>query len=475
MSRSSPGRLFCGAQTDYSLRIRSLDVTFAGLLDDFLTDVYLNPARLAELDSAMVYGAKLPSRRFLSAYPSVTYYDWNYEWIEDVYEDDSYGTDPVALGFFGTLGGKTAFSVAAQVGLNTDDSWDDDINAYPYNDRARIRHSRNGRTRDSQRYLFDAAIAPLTSGNAWGARVTGAMDTWRSAEVRATETSEWLYADPTNTWLETDSWFRMYESERWELGASVGYSRPKGLVGEVVLGAAFVEESQDVRSGNYEVTDNDADGNGIGYHGFPVETDYMKDAQETERDYSGLGGFLRLHLRWSEKLRSAHFAGWSRSTGDGGTGLWMGSWESSFWKEESLGYTYADGTMDRGSFQSSLGYHDWAFDELLFALGVDLRYSISKFDESASGSFTAENSTGWGYEAPYQQHHDNTDDALTLALPVGLEWSCHKYLKIRIGTAFYAYRNTADRQLRNNAYNVLSESVRRGVRDVRVRRLRTDR
>jgi len=134
----------------------------------------------------------------------------------------------------------------------------------------------------------------------------------------------------------------------------------------------------------------------------------------------------------------------------------MGSWQSSFWKKESLDYTYADGTMDRGSFQSSLGYHDWAFDELLFALGVDLRYSISKFDESASGSFTAENSTGWGYEAPYQQHHDNTDDALTLALPVGLEWSCHKYLKIRIGAAFYAYRNTADRQLGSNAYNVLT-------------------
>jgi hypothetical protein len=448
--------LACGAQTDYSIRIRSLDVTFAGLLDDFLTDVYLNPARLSELDSSMVYAATLPHRRSVSPYPSLPYYDWNYEWIEDVYEDDSYGTDPLAVGFFGTLGGKTALSLAAQVGLSASDAWDDDVNAFPYTDRARVRHYFNGRTRESQRYVFDAAIAPLTSGNAWGARVTGTMDTWRNAEVRGTETSEWLYTDPANTWVQKNSRHRWYESGRWEIDASAGYSMPKGLVGEVVLGVVFVEESQDVRSGNFEVTDNDADGNGIGYIGHAVENVYMKDAQETERDYSGLGGFLRLHLRWTENLRSAHFAGWSRSTGDGGTRLWMSDWESSFWKDESLSYKYADGTMDRGAFQSSLGYHHTAFDELLFALGVDLRYSISKFDESASGSFTVESSTGWGYEAPYRQSHDDTDDALSLALPVGLEWSCHKYLKIRIGAAFYAYRNTADRRLSNNAYGVLT-------------------
>lgn len=448
--------LFCGAQTDYSLRIRSLDVTFAGLLDDFLTDVYLNPARLAELDSAMVYGIKLPSRRISVPYPIVAYQNWDYEWIEDLYDADSYGTDPVALGFFGVLGGKTAFSVAAEVGASTDDSWDDDLVAYPFYDRAHIEQRHHGDTRDSQTYVIDAAVAPLTSGSAWGARVKGALDTWQRAGIRADETTEWLLADPANTWLQNESSSTSQEFERWELAASAGYSRPEGLVGDIVLGAVFVDESQRVRSSNYRIQDTDPDGNGVGYRGYPVEVDYDEDAMETERDYSGFGGFLRVHLRWSEKLRSAHFAGWSRSAGEGETQLWMDSAESSFWKEESLGYTYADGTLDRGSFQSSLGYHDPLFDELLLALGVDVRYSMSKFDETASGSFAAENSTGWGFEAPYEQRHDDTVDALQLALPVGLEWSCHKYLKIRVGTAFYAYRNTADRQLTNNAYNVLS-------------------
>jgi hypothetical protein len=136
--------LFGVAQTDYSLRIRSLDVAFAGLLDDFLTDVYLNPARLAELDSSMVYGLTLPNKSISSSFPVVSYYRWNYEWIEDQYYPSVGGADPVALAFFGVLAGKTAFSIGAEFGVSTGDSWDDDFTAYPYDDRTRVRKYQTG-------------------------------------------------------------------------------------------------------------------------------------------------------------------------------------------------------------------------------------------------------------------------------------------------------------------------------------------
>jgi hypothetical protein len=163
--------LACGAQTDYSIRIRSLDVTFAGLLDDFLTDVYLNPARLSELDSSMVYAAKLPYTRLRGTFPTVSRYSLS--WVEDEYIDNIGSLEPVALSFLGVAGGKTAFSIAAEFGVDTREFWKDDLVTYPYADRALMTSDRNVGYDDFQRYELRLAVAPVTTGAALGARVTG--------------------------------------------------------------------------------------------------------------------------------------------------------------------------------------------------------------------------------------------------------------------------------------------------------------
>ena len=445
--------LYCVAQTDYSLRIRSLDVTFAGLLDDFLTDVYLNPARLAELDSSMVYGATLPTREEWSPFPTMSLYRWSRERIEDQYW--GWGTDAVALGFFGVLAGKTAYSINAEFGLASGDSWDDRFSSYPYSDTAEIVKEGNGYSWSDERYAIDIAIAPLTTGNALGVRIKGTLDRSQASDALIRERTGWVLVDPANLQSSYESNYITQEYERIVLNIAAGYSRPSGRLSEAVAGAHYLEERRDDRGRVYEYAYNDADGNGIGYRNYPVEVSYAADAIDSERDYTGFGGFFRVHLRWTEKLRSAHFAGWSRSTGDGEALMRERDEESNYWEEESLEYAYDGGTLDRGFIQSSLGFHEMLFDQVLVAVGVDGRYARTSFDENADGEFHAGNSTGWEFESPYRQNHDNADDALSVAFPVGLEWLCHKYLKLRIGGAFLAYRNESDKRLTNNVPSIL--------------------
>ena len=102
-----------GAQTETSLRIRSLATSFGGILDDFLTDVYLNPARVSQLDRPMAYAATFPSRSIQAAYPIARAFLYRSGWVESGYL--SYAIAPVGLSYFGTIGNALAFSVGAEV------------------------------------------------------------------------------------------------------------------------------------------------------------------------------------------------------------------------------------------------------------------------------------------------------------------------------------------------------------------------
>jgi hypothetical protein len=450
--------LACGAQTDYSLRIRSLDARFAGLLDDFLTDVYLDPARLAELDSSMVYASTLPAASRSGTFPTVSSYGWDRQWIEDEFMSGIGPDEPVALSYFGVLGGKTAFLVGVELGVDTREEWDDDVAAYAYADRAMVVSDRGGGYDDDQRYELDIAVAPVTTGNALGARIRGVIDDWSEAGRSVRDNLEWLYADASNPTRRYNSQYVERGSERLELGADVGYSRPSSLLRETVAGVVYLSESENSRYREYELYDNDPDNNGIGYGGYPPEAEYEEGEYRNGRDYEGLGGFLRCHLRWSEKLRSAHCASFSRSTGDGSASMEIENGGSGTWEAQGLAYDYGEGTLDRWFVQSSLGYHDVVAGRALFAIGLDARYTRTAFDESAAGTFTAESNVGLNYGAPYEQTHDNTDESIAVSLPVAMEWPFYKYLTFRIGSAVVAYRTKRDRVLTTNASGLLTGS-----------------
>jgi hypothetical protein len=263
-----------------------------------------------------------------------------------------------------------------------------------------------------------------------------------------------LYADASNPRQDYQSQYTERGSDRLELGVENGYSRPSGRLREIVAGAAYFEETEDNHFREFEFFDNDPDDNGIGYGGYPAESEYREDEYRNGREYAGGGGSLCCHLCWSQKLRSVHSAGYSRSTGDGSMDLALEDGGSGSWETQGLSYDYRDGSLDRWFLQSSMGYHDVVAGELLFAVGVDARYWRTTFDESASGEFFSESSAGLEFGAPYEQRHDDVDESIRVELPVALEWPCCAYFTFRLGSAFYAARDRSDRRLTASAMSL---------------------
>ena len=119
------------AQTANSYRILSLGAPFAGIVDDYLTDVFLNPARVGELDGHLVY-ATHTARSISAPYPTHEVNSYSrgqipYEWLTP-------GTSASAItfGYFSPLGDGWALSVGTEVYVSAaeDHSEDEYLDLY---------------------------------------------------------------------------------------------------------------------------------------------------------------------------------------------------------------------------------------------------------------------------------------------------------------------------------------------------------
>ncbi len=449
----------CAAQTDYSLRIRSLDVSLAGLLDDYLTDVYLNPARLSGLDRSMVYGGNFPQKSTVSPFPimeSESYYGNN--WIEDRYFGPWTTSDNVALSWLGRVAGAAGLSVGGSIGQHGSDRWDDDYQTSQSSDRVRVTGQSNGNASDVDHYEADLSIAPLSSGAAIGVRLRATYDVADQGSGWVTNNVGWLIADPANPFHDYEGRFSQDRYEMVTGQVSVGRYDPASIVSDLVIGAVYTQEQGLDRSSTTDISDNDPDGNGTGYGGGPPEISYLDSRHDMNRDYRGFGGFVRCHLRWMDRLISTHAAGWGRSEGDGGTeASWLDQ-DNYYSMEERLDYTY-DGTLDRWSIESSIGYSEALFEDALFAFGIKGEYSRLSFREDAGGEFFASNSNYGEFQGPFSQTHDDTEDELGLMVPIGFEWSFHKYFTLRVGSVLDASRTETDRKLDNNSDQIVDQSL----------------
>jgi hypothetical protein len=126
--------------------------------------------------------------------------------------------------------------------------------------------------------------------------------------------------------------------------------------------------------------------------------------------------------------------------------------------EERLNYTY-DGTLDRWSVESSLGYSEALLEGVLIAFGIRGQFTSLSFREDAEGEFAASSSNYGEFQGPFSQSHDNSENKLALMLPAALEWSFHKYLTLRIGSTLQASRDETNRKLDNNSDEIVDQSL----------------
>jgi hypothetical protein len=124
-------------------------------------------------------------------------------------------------------------------------------------------------------------------------------------------------------------------------------------------------------------------------------------------------------------------------------------------------YVY-DGATDGIRFESTIGYSNNVFENILFAFAVFGAYSRSEWEEPALGDARLDLYDGsYGidttFTAPYEQNHDRTIESYRLSIPMGLEWAFHKYGKLRIGVTLTASHIEDDRTSERGAVELTDD------------------
>ena len=453
--------LGCPAQTDYSLRIRSLDVTFAGLLDDFLTDVYLNPARVSEVERPIVYAVKMPGRRVECVYPMMEKRGSSV-WVESGYDNLTFGINPVGVSVFGSVKGRIGVALGSEIGLSASEHWTENPYVWDQGTSVHIEERGYGGRSDLQHYVVDLAVAPLKDHGTMGIRFKGAYDRIDDVNLRVERDFGWRLADPGNPFesYKSDHGDRCYE--KLALSMSAGFFRGDALLRDAVIGASYIDETATERINYLSFLDEDPDGNGVPHPDYSYDSYYGATTVASDRCYTGFGGFLRAHLGWTEHVRSVLSTSWSRSSGDGGSAVRDEYENSTSSTEEDLAYDN-DGTVDRIQAECSVGYHEMLFDDVLVAFAAHGYFARTTFDEDGGGELSVYRSAiGVPYTSPYRQRHDDVGDLYRLSIPIGVEWSFHKYAKLRVGAALFAVRTKTARMLTNNAEEIFGSDVDTG-------------
>ncbi|NIM20615.1 MAG: hypothetical protein GTO51_10365 [Candidatus Latescibacteria bacterium] len=447
--------LACGtasAQTDYSLRIRSLSEHLAGLVDDPLTDVFLNPARLGAFERFELYGTRLPGKsiEFPFRIPSSAYF---HDELQESYSLST-GYEPIVLSSF-IPGNERALSIGVEVDWEGYDQADRQFRYRPETDPVDgIERSSYAweRASDTKHVLLD--LSGATFGKAhYGFRVTASHDSYQRTELN-TDISALVEIGPQlNVSSNVAAIIYFPEAERTNIQAALGMVRPEKRITDIVVGGGLCRQLISVLAVASHVSDNDADRNGIGYGGEPVRYYYREYRYDSNRDYLGYRLFSRVHWQIMKGLRATHFASWERLEGDGQAAYTFDKKQylAGNFSEitgERLSYSY-DGTVSWLHANTSFGYMEKIHENFHVIFGIRGVYAWRRFEEGNGGDaslFLFEYQSGGSPDSVslasvYMQKHDAVREVYKLFLPVACEWKVHKFVTLRAGIVFVATRD----------------------------------
>lgn len=464
------------AQTDYSLRIRGLGVSFAGLLDDPFTDAFLNPARVGDLGKRHVYAARFPDRSLRFHYPDNDPYGGDLLSPEDEPGSMNYGWPraytPYTIGVVTPVSGSATLSLALEAAVEGYDnvSRRDEFTIDNYSGGERV--STYSRPQGSQQSLYYAvADAALGTGNSespgtrLGVRLRFTWERWKRGDVRGDTRFYSVLPELEEVELHYTYFAEQGEFETAGGELSVGLFRGTGFVAQAVLGAGGKRETLVNSEHTHNVDDDDYDRNGRDNDGgqFPRFRQSSSD-YDANRAYDGLSAFGRLGLRWGVRFRSFHRASWERDTGDGAANYARDYYFSDTEINASQNTTAysVDGEADRFVTDHSFGFSDRFGDDVLFAMGARVAYVYERFEEAGTGESTYDYSDGTEtveFGAPYRQDATYEREYWQLSLPAALEWEFHRSMAWRFGLDFRAKRVEASGELEQDVELPVGETL----------------
>jgi len=436
------------SQTRLSYRIEAMGGDLQGIVPDFLTDALLNPAATGGLERPQVYLLRLSGRGVSAPYHYVGYVNFGRIPLETY--GVNYSVTPIGGSYFGTVG-SLAFSVSTEIGYRGDDNTRENEVVFLGSSASATAETYNNRSiNDTHFYLVDAVLATTGDEVRWGLRVQGRYTANDDQYATFSEDESWFLADPTRRGRATEGNADARNFRRTSVSAALGLERPGRLFEDVVIGGSVRSDRMDAGAGDLRYDDEDIDGDGKDIFGGRADY-YARDAYfNSERDYSGFGGFARVHNYFGGGARSTLFAAWTRLDGDG-VGQ-MGWSEQQFpipqFREELVAAYEQSGRVDDVSVGASVGYSGDVIDALLIGAGLRATYTRTKFDEEAAGDGTLI----WEGDVPIEgifpfgleQGAHYVYDTVDVRLPIGLEWSVWKYIRLRAGLTWYAQRTKSE-------------------------------
>jgi len=433
-------------QTSYSLRLDALSPRFGGVVEDLVTDSFLNPARVSSYSGTQVFVAKTPTSYQTLAYPGIeSSYDRNVllppeNWLGTT----SYGPVPYQVNLFTGLGRvHGAFTVAGYVSTSESLVEGSDISTLAgtvnFNEMAR------GTRHEISSLRVEGAISTGDSAGdeSFGLRVQLASYTLKDDYARSS--TEWYFLPSGDA--SVDAEYRSDSEQLEHLDALVtgGWFRPGSMLRELMVAAGYTRRQFDTRALATDSEDTDYDGNGVGVNGSLYQF-YQRVDLDGERTYDGPVLRGRVHVDLTDDVVFVTGGSWEYTTGSGPAVYHYNSTLNDLGGSSTATihtpYDY-DGSDTRYDVYGTIAYHTRLTPALLVAMGANLQFSRQNFSEDGTGVMDVE-LTGQApasAEVDYVQKAWRVADSAHLRLPVALEWLVVNPLALRVGLELYGVRD----------------------------------
>jgi hypothetical protein len=436
------------AQTDYSLRMYSLGRNLAGILDDELSDIFLDPARAAAITKSEGYIAYLPSRSIEIPFPIISSVSYSSSSISpSEYDRISYSFHPITLNYLAPLGNNLKTSISFEIYTSGSDRADSNeyISFSNYNNLFRVSDYEHIYRTDTEHLICNLVLAADVNRGCLGFSLKAAYDT---EEVVYASEYKYTYTPLLNTGeISLDdsygSYTRKYEKSSFTL--STGYWASNSTIRDAVLGFGAARYIYPASANSWSLSDEDADGNGLGFSGYPPEWVLDQASYDSHRDYHEFSIFARTHFDFGGKLRSINTISWSKATGDGGAFLDKKHEDYSSTSEmmsDLFDYKY-DGDLSSFYASSCIGRAGEIYENIILAAAIKGAYSRREFDEDCAGGVSAQYASSsysdtFSYQGDYFLNHHSKEEYYYLVVPIAVEWKVHEFVSLRLGAEFSA-------------------------------------
>lgn len=442
------------AQSDLSLRTRSMSPALAGIIDDYITDSHLNPAAAAGQKARLAYLIRHPSRRLDRLFPdeSIEVSEYRMRPLPRADFVSPIFYTPYGFTFFQPIGERTMSVTSLQLHFDNSDVASEKNEVFIreafLSPEVHPLPTMSMGGSNLTHLLLEQSLACSRGEWAWGIRLRAAYD--RFSDNHGSDRTFYysLLTDPIETKITTSYSNDEYKHEQTTFALEGGILSSASLLKDLVIGAGMVRYIFRQAIVQQSLEDNDWDRNGMGYPGGPIEFYLGEGSRFIDRDYRIYTAVARLHLQLPGQMRILMALSGAGGGGEGSASSDVIVDERENNRSDQFGQSLSaclEGEMQRVDGSITIGRYSQPRPDLILAYGLQALYSSTDFDEQGRG-------TGWVYYrsnsmvdslnlmASYREVRKQFVGVHRLVIPTAVEWVVGDRIRLRVGFEWLASR-----------------------------------